>query len=80
MGNANIIQLPQTQIHKPVFTTSTNANPQSLRQHFSFANANANANHTGGGGMVSCGARGITGGGESLGTVNHGAVNQSIYF
>ena len=34
MGNANLIQLPQTQIHKPVFTTSTNANTQSLRQHF----------------------------------------------
>ena len=30
MGNANIIQLPQTQIHKPSFTSSTNANPQSL--------------------------------------------------
>ena len=34
MGTANIIQFPQTQIHIPIFTTSTNANPQSLRQNF----------------------------------------------
>ena len=65
MGNANIIQLPQTQIHKPVFTTSTNANPQSLHTTFSCANANANANHRGGAGTVSRGAQRITGRGES---------------
>ena len=65
MGNANINQLPQMQIHKPVFTTSTNANPQSLHTTFSCANANANANHRGFGGTVSCGAWGITGHGES---------------
>ena len=59
MGTANKIQLPQAQIRKSFFTTSTNANPQSL--HTTFSCANANANHRGGAG----GARGITGHGES---------------
>ena len=45
MGTANRIQLPQTQIHKPFLTTSTNAIPQSLRHHFQSANTKAIANH-----------------------------------